>query len=82
MKPKHIVVCLGCCCPQNGGIDIFKRLKAASRLRDDVIVQFSGCMGPCSEGPNVVVDGVLHTRVKHDSVEALLSENTVSPQHR
>ncbi len=67
-KPK-IVVCLGSSCFARGNeenIRVVEDYLKQNSYQDDVDVELSGtlCQGCCSEGPNVIVDGKLYSKVE------------------
>jgi len=71
---KTITVCLGCCCPKKGGSDLYRILRLAAVSNPAIAVNHSPCVGPCSEGPNIVVNGKLRSRVTTLDVENLLAD--------
>ena len=70
----EVVVCLGCCCPQKGGIEVCQAFADALAERTDIVLQESGCMGPCSRGPIVMIDGVMYAGVQKKHVAELLGK--------
>ena len=88
-KPeKHVFVCSQTrpeghprgCCMQKGGNDLiqafWKELQQRN-LFDKIAVTYSGCLGPCDNGPNVVVypEGVLYRGLTKDDVPAIFDEH-------
>ncbi len=88
-KPeKHVFVCSQTrpdghprgCCTQKGGNDLiqafWKELQQRN-LFDKIAVTYSGCLGPCDQGPNVVVypEGVLYSGITKDDVTAIFDEH-------
>lgn len=66
-KPK-IVICLGSSCFARGNEENIRVVEAylkENSYEDDVDVELSGtlCQGRCAEGPNVVIDGRLYSKV-------------------
>lgn len=66
-KPK-IVICMGSSCFARGNernLALCEEFMAARGLADEVDLDLSGslCTGNCAEGPVVVVDGRVYTRV-------------------
>ncbi len=66
-KPK-IVVCLGSSCFSRGNenlVQIIEQYLVQNGLQDETDVELFGtlCQGRCAEGPNVMIDGTLYTRV-------------------
>lgn len=67
MRPK-IVICLGSSCFSRGNGDNIKVVEsylAANRLQDEVDVELSGalCRNRCSEGPIVIINETVYTKV-------------------
>lgn len=93
-KPeKHVFVCSQTrpaghprgCCAHKGGNDLvqafWKELQQRN-LFDKIAVTYSGCLGPCDGGPNVVVypDGVMYSKVTQDDVAAIFDEHLLGGQ--
>ncbi len=67
-------------CEARGAAELFARLtEAAAALGGEVAVTESGCLGPCFEGPNLVVypDGVWYAGVTPDDVDELVAEHLI-----
>ena len=67
-KPK-IVVCLGSSCFARGheeNIRVVEAYLKENSYQDDVDVELSGtlCQGRCADGPNVIVDGKIYSKVE------------------
>ena len=76
--PHHCGVCLGTACFVQGGGDLARALERHLGLRlDDAggdgtwTLQQVSCLGACGQGPVLVVDGVLHTRLPVDDPAGL-----------
>ena len=73
---KTIVICMGSSCFARGNarnvelaeafLDSHPEIEARVDLRGGL------CCDRCADGPNVVVDGVVHTRVDEPAMRALL----------
>lgn len=52
------------------------------QLYDRIQVTATGCMGPCSEGPTVLVypEGVMYSGVSKDTVNTIIDEHLVGNQ--
>lgn len=88
-KPqKHVFVCMQNrppnhpkgSCTQRGGNDVLQAFWQEQQKRnayDQVAVTYSGCLGPCSEGANVLVypDGVLYTKVGKADVAEIFDQH-------
>ena len=77
-KPK-IVICLGSSCFARGteeNIRVVEAYLKENSYEDDVDVELSGtlCQGRCAEGPNVVIDGRLYSKVDPGVMLELLRE--------
>ncbi len=88
-KPeKHVFVCSQNrpaghprgCCVQKGGNDLiqafWKELQQRN-LFDKIAVTYSGCLGPCDGGPNVVIypEGVMYSQVAKEDVAIIFDEH-------
>jgi|GEM_PF-255534 len=93
LKPvKHVFVCVQnrppthprSSCAQKGSQDILQAFWAESQRRgvQDIAVSFSGCLGPCDIGPNVIVypDGVLYSGVKIEDVSVIFEKHLIGGQ--
>lgn len=51
-------------------------------LFNDIQVTATGCMGPCSEGPTVLVypEGVMYGGVKKDDVNSIFDQHLLNDQ--
>ena len=74
-------VCIGTCCYTNGSYDTMKKLMDLAEQRgygDRIDFKASFCFENCDKGPNVEVNGVVHSRVTPDKVEEFL-EKVIEP---
>lgn len=68
-------------CAQRGSNDVLRALETAlardGELSSSVAVTACGCLGPCLDGPNLVVypDGVWYAGVRASDVEELVREH-------
>jgi (2Fe-2S) ferredoxin len=90
-KPqKHVFVCSQSrppghprgSCAQKGGNELlqaFWRELQQRNLFDTISITYSGCLGPCDNGPNVVVypEGVLYCDVTKEDVPAIFDEHLI-----
>lgn len=88
-KPeKHVFVCSQSrppthprgCCAAKGASDVLQAFWQELQKRnlfDKIGVTFSGCLGPCDGGPNVLVypEGVLYRGLTKDDVAAIFDEH-------
>jgi (2Fe-2S) ferredoxin len=93
-KPeKHVFVCTQArppghprpSCSQKGCSEVFDEFLwhlQQRNLFDKVQVTATGCMGPCSEGPSVLVypEGVMYGALTKDDVAAIFDEHLVGGQ--
>lgn len=84
MKPK-IVVCLGSSCFSRGNeniIQLIEQYLAQNGLQDEIDVKLSGtlCQGRCAEGPNVMIDEVVYSRVEPGVMQDLLRKHLPSKE--
>ncbi|HEY6880926.1 MAG TPA: (2Fe-2S) ferredoxin domain-containing protein [Polyangiales bacterium] len=90
MAKKHVFVCLqnrpvgharGSC--QSKGsreiYDAFVALLTARGMEDSVRLTHSGCLGPCAQGPSVVVypDSVYYGGITVPDVAAIVDEHLI-----
>jgi len=90
-KPqKHVFVCSQSrppghprgSCSQNGGNEVlqafWKELQQRN-LFDTIAITYSGCIGPCDNGPNVVVypEGVMYCSVTKGDVASIFDEHLI-----
>ncbi|MEJ1964556.1 MAG: (2Fe-2S) ferredoxin domain-containing protein [Gammaproteobacteria bacterium] len=90
-KPqRHVFVCAQQrpaghprgCCTQRGGAEVlqafWQELKSRN-LYEQIAVTYSGCLGPCDGGANVLVypDGVLYSNVTKEKVATIFQEHLI-----
>ena len=87
---RHVFVCMQNrspnhpkgSCAQRGGNDVLQAFWGEQQKRnayDQVSVTYAGCLGPCSEGPNVLVypEGVLYSKVSKDDVGEIVEKHLI-----
>ncbi|MDP2869212.1 ferredoxin [Methyloversatilis sp.] len=88
-KPlKHVFVCSQQrpnghprgSCAQKGGAEVLQTFWAELQARncfDRIAVTYSGCLGPCDQGTNVVVypEGVLYSNVTKADVAEIFTQH-------
>jgi (2Fe-2S) ferredoxin len=93
-KPqKHVFVCtqnrpLGHprpACGQKGCAAVYEEFLWQLQQRnlfDKVQVTAAGCMGPCSEGPSVLVypEGIMYGKLQKADVEAIFEKHLIADQ--
>lgn len=85
---KHVFVCSQTrppghprgSCAQKGCNDVLQTFWQELQKRnlfDRISITYSGCLGPCDFGPNVVVypEGVMYSKVTKDDVAAIFDEH-------
>jgi NADH-quinone oxidoreductase subunit E len=83
-KPKgklHVQVCEGSSCHVNGGLVIIEELKKIIKTDEKETssdgkysLEIIPCMGACSQGPVVSVNGKFFTKVKPAELKQILSQ--------
>lgn len=88
-KPeKHVFVCIqnrpeghpkGSCTARGGAplLDEFRRLFEEKGLWERFQVTSTGCLGPCEEGPNVLVypEGIMYSHVANEDVTEIIEQH-------
>jgi len=72
----HVAICIGSSCHLKGSRDIVERLQelvTKNNLTEQIELGGTFCMGKCTEGVSVTVDGVLHS-VSPQTVDAFFEE--------
>ena len=77
---SHVLVCTGGGCIASGALQVSAALREALRghgLDNEIKVVETGCLGPCSVGPVVVVypDGIFYENLKPEDVGELVEEH-------
>lgn len=71
----EIRICLGSSCFSRGNRDLVQRIKqylASYHLEDKVFLKGAHCLGECSKGPLVIIDGETHYGENPESIMDLL----------
>jgi len=74
----EINVCVGSSCHLKGSYDIIKtleRLIEVNDLKDDVVLKATFCMGQCTEGVAVTINGVLIKHLNRDNVKDIFEQH-------
>jgi len=73
---KEIVICMGSSCFARGNARNVELAEAFLAEHPEVAVRLDLrgglCCDRCADGPNVAVDGVVHTRVDEPALKAIL----------
>jgi (2Fe-2S) ferredoxin len=71
--PRGSCVASGCAEVMNEFMSIIQK----RNLFDKIALTSAGCLGPCQNGPNVLVypDGVMYGEVTKDDVETIIDEH-------
>jgi NADH-quinone oxidoreductase subunit F len=77
---RQVLVCTGGGCIASGSLEVvaaFRRTLAAKGLDRDVQLLETGCLGPCAQGPVVVVypDGVFYQQVKAADIAEIVDSH-------
>jgi NADH:ubiquinone oxidoreductase subunit E len=70
-------ICLGSSCFSRGNKDVVMFIKDYLRnnhLEDRVIFRGARCMGRCSNGPNLIINGVVNEGVTLLKIESILEK--------
>jgi NADH:ubiquinone oxidoreductase subunit E len=70
-------VCLGSSCFSRGNKDVVMFIKEylkKNHLDDKVIFRGARCMGHCSNGPNLTINGVIMEGVTISKIESILEK--------
>jgi NADH:ubiquinone oxidoreductase subunit E len=70
-------ICLGSSCFSRGNKDVVMFIKEylnKNHLEDKVIFKGSRCMGRCSNGPNLNINGVIIEDVNITKIESILEK--------
>ena len=73
----EIQICLGSSCFSRGNKDVVMFIKEYLRknhLDDRVIFKGARCMGLCSNGPNLIINGVTIQGVSISRIESILEK--------
>ena len=91
-KPeRHVFVCVqsrppghpkGSCGSQDAAelLRAFQNAFEARNLWGRFAVTQCGCLGPCSEGPNVLIypEGILYAGVRQEDIDAIIEEHLLA----
>ena len=72
-----ILVCIGSSCHLRGSYDVIQKLKELSAREgwgDRVELGASFCLGRCTDGCTIQIDGRIVTGVNKDNIEAIVKE--------
>lgn len=73
----EMTICMGSSCFARGNeenLSLIERFIKENRLEDRIRLSGKCCLGRCSDGPNIVVDGVVHTKMDRSSLVDLLED--------
>jgi NADH-quinone oxidoreductase subunit F len=80
---KQVRICMGASCIASGSARVKAAIEeevAARGVIDDVAVIETGCMGPCSGGPVLLVDDVFYQRVRPEDCGDIVSQHLINGQ--
>ncbi|MCL4191940.1 MAG: NAD(P)H-dependent oxidoreductase subunit E, partial [Thermoguttaceae bacterium] len=80
---KQVRICMGASCIASGSSRVKAALEeevAARGMLDDVAIIETGCMGPCSGGPVLMVDDVFYERVRPEDCGEIASQHLINGQ--
>jgi NADH:ubiquinone oxidoreductase subunit E len=76
-RKTELQICLGSSCFSRGNKDVVNFIKeyiSNNNLVDKVVFKGARCMGKCSNGPNLLVNGVQVEGVTISKIEAILEK--------
>lgn len=76
-----INVCVGSSCHLKGSYDVIQKLKSMieeKKLEDKIELKASFCLGHCSEGVSMLVDGEPLQNINPENVESVFNEQIVT----
>ncbi len=76
-RNAEMEICLGSSCFSRGNRDVVQYIKEylkKNHLDDKVVFKGARCLGHCSNGPNLVINGKIIEGVSLDQAEKILSE--------
>jgi NADH-quinone oxidoreductase subunit F len=80
---KCVRICMGAGCIASGAEQIKQSIEAELQrngIRDGVSVIGTGCLGPCSAGPTLLIDDVFYENVKPQDGAALVNDHVLRGQ--
>ncbi|MBS3872765.1 MAG: NAD(P)H-dependent oxidoreductase subunit E [Firmicutes bacterium] len=76
MKVLTLEFCVGTACHMKGSPDLVATIETLPVAhRQMVELRYTHCLNNCGAGPNVKVNGVLHSRVTPESLLVLLNKH-------
>ncbi|HON26383.1 MAG TPA: NADH-ubiquinone oxidoreductase-F iron-sulfur binding region domain-containing protein, partial [Myxococcota bacterium] len=83
---KQVLICTGGGCIASGAMDVVAAMKeelAQKGLENQVQLLQTGCLGPCAQGPVVVVypEGVFYQNVKPEDVPEVVASHLIKGEH-
>ena len=76
-----INVCVGSSCHLKGSYDVIQKLKAIieeKKLEDKIELKASFCLGNCSNGVSMNIDGKPVQNVTPDNIEEIFNQKIIS----
>ena len=77
---QEILICCGAGCIASGSLELKKSLEDEIASADlDLVVKETGCMGPCSQGPVIMVqpDGVVYESLSNKDASRIIKEHII-----
>ena len=75
---KQIRICLGASCIASGALKVREALEkelANRQIQDKVSIIGTGCQGPCSGGPVMMIDNVFYESLQPQDVKEIVTEH-------
>lgn len=76
-RKVEMQICLGSSCFSRGNKDVVTFIKdylRSNHLEDRVIFKGARCMGHCSNGPNLIINGIPNESVTLSRIEGILDK--------
>lgn len=73
----EIIVCMGSACFARGNsqnLEFIEKYIIDNDLNATIELSGSRCEGNCADGPNIIVNGVLHNQINEEKIKTILDE--------
>ena len=77
----EVKVCGGCSCHLKGSYEVIKKLKElieSNKIEDKVELKASFCLGNCSNGVSMEINGELISNANPESIEQIFNEKIIT----
>lgn len=76
-KELNITVCLGSSCFARGNerhLNFIENYVEENNLEAKIDISGSRCEGKCAQGPNIIINGELHSNITQDKLKEILDK--------